>query len=490
MRFFGNILRMPGRKLILIAAFIAVILVAAAYFGYQLMSPISPISPNGASSSSASSSAISLSSARSSTATGYSDAIQITQTTPAVKELLRSAQTIAIEGTARSDINTIRAWKFCEGDYSGSFVNVPVVGGKWSFTYSVEPMGICRGRNTIVFQSAADCSEYYSPNCHDSKWFETNSDVGYLYPYAVMLNRDSSKSPDKTILSGIAGSSVDGIDANVWCMSAEVSKTVNLQRPSGVSGEWHWELPLTVEDKTLCRGQVSVNLRSTNRCTEYCDFHNQLSTATDLFFDDGYFPPEKDQAAQQVLALQKNIITQVPDDKSVQTTIYSDLLTRCDELEKTNPTLPKIVVPPKKLDDNLSVQLVGSGTTATLEFILTGTGSRTIKVPKALSHSCNDATIYYLRPDRIIINQGGGYESGPYISLWNGKEWKDLRKVLQGQVPVQTNLSTGGINKQHFVIKETGYCCDITNPVVLGRWANYVIDVDTLKIIDVFFDDR
>ncbi len=424
----------------------------------------------------------------SSASSAKDEVIQITETTPPTKELLRSAETIAFEGTARSDITAIRAWKFCEGDYSGDPVVIPVVGGKWSFAYSVEPMGICRGQNTIVFQSALHCLETYSPDCRESKWFGTDSDVGYLYPYAVMLTHQPRKSTDKPILSGIAGSSVYGIDANIWCMNAEVTKTINLQRPSGVSGEWHWELLLSVAEKTLCRGQVSVNFRRTERCFEYCDFHNQLSDATDLFFDDGYYPAEKDEAAQQVLALQKNIITKVLDDPSVQVTISSNQLIQCDDLGATNPPLPKIVVPPKKLDNSLSVQLVGSGTTAKIEFMFTGTGSQMIKVPKTVPHSCNDATIYYLRPDRIIINRGNGYESGPYISLWDGIEWKDLGKVLQGQVPVQTVLDIGGVNKQHFVIQEEGYCCDITNPVVLGRWARYVVDIDTLKIVDVFFD--
>lgn len=474
---------MPRRKAFLLASFIIVVIAGLAFFGYRY-APL--FSSGGISSPSTQSSAQNAFSA-SNISSAKEEVIQITETRPATKELLRSAKTITIEGKARDDIHTIRAWKFCEGDDSG-FEDIPVIRGQWSFMYTVAPMGICWGRNSIVFQSTSHCPEYYSPHCKESKWFEMDSDTGYLYPYTVRITGESRKSSEKMILSGIADSSVDGIDAHIHCMSAETFHSVHLQRPAGVNREWNWELPLTIAEKTLCRGQMLVSFWSSTRCTIYCNFNNQRKkrNATYLFFDEGYFPPEKEQAEQQMLALQKNVITEVSDDPSVQTIISTELLTPCDEQERT-VTLPKVVVPTKKLDENLSVQLTGSGTRASLEFILNvEDDSQEFKVPQTIAHNCNDAKVYYLGPDRIIVRRGYGFISEPYI--WDGNQWKTPEMILKGQAPFQTILDIGEVNKEYFVIQEVRF--GDANPVVMGRWARYVIDVETLKIVDVFFDDR
>lgn len=411
--------------------------------------------------------------------------ILILETTPEQK-LLGAAQKVIIRGRADSGVPGIRAWKFCNGQHSGND-NVPVAAdGGWTYTYAAEPLGICRGRSSIVFQSVAHCQmERYSPGCDVSKSFEFTSQAGYLYPYAVMMAPDKIDAADDAVLRGYAGPSVRSVEARAWCVDAGTTEIIEIPRPVDARGEWQWELRLREEDKTKCQGRVSVDVWSNPKCIEHCEFQHYASVQRS--FTDGYLPPEREQAMRKVLALEKRAITEVTSDPFITTRIASDLLVDCADIGEENPPLPPVVVPDKRLSDGITVRLIGSGTLAFLEF--NAEPSTGVVAPQRFLHSCNDAIIHYLRPDRIILDEGTGFETGPHIYVWDGTLWNTPEGILKGQVAVQTPLDIGGVNSKYFVIREVPYCCSITAPVVPGRWARYVIDVETMKIVDVYFEE-
>lgn len=416
---------------------------------------------------------------------------------------LETATKIIFKGVAGPEVSDITVGQSnCAGE-PGRFYR-PLYrpdDAEWHWEYILEnTANICRGMNHLQF--------YESPlnkqaPCNPSTCVDFWSKVGYLPPNELLFYDEPSSNigtihAKEMVFSGLAGSQVIEIEVDIRCMDTELSfsKKIIPQRQVG-RDELEWTLRLSAEEKTLCLGQNDVTIRpivSKNPPGESHSFYFQSLG--------GFLPANRQLDAEKILQYKKGPMPDIQNQRSPleMHVNNSSLKNFCkndpygleDGDDQFDGWIPgALLTSSYQLDSDVSVHLrwkkeselesqTWDRATAILEFI-SKKGDKRIPPPKFVAQCNTSIAVYYFRPDRIIIDLGAGFETPNAILIWDGEKWRYIGDL----VPINNPAAMGAANDQMFIIRETGGCCDIYTPTYLDKWSEFLIDVETLDILNV-----
>jgi len=102
-------------------------------------------------------------------------------------------------------------------------------------------------------------------------------------------------------------------------------------------------------------------------------------------------------------------------------------------------------------------------------------------------------SVTYVRPDRIFVETGTGFETSQHTYIFDGKNWTLVYDFLKAKVPFIKDYAVPldiRVTPTHFTLKETHYCCDDVQTLHPDKWTEYAFDMDTFELVDVAFHDR
>ncbi|MEQ1849142.1 MAG: hypothetical protein ABL890_00965 [Candidatus Peribacteraceae bacterium] len=442
---------------------------------------------------------------------------------------ISSVDFINFEGIAGENVRYITARSICHQSqglpcYEEKIHKPLKIKGpwRWKFTLLAGHNKLIRGMAGVSLSSSG-CAEGKYDECSNvtrsfisEAGFLDMGEIAILHSITEPEVTNTLKDKNPVIIRGVAGGKIIRIDINHWCGNAGINQESQIEKSDGKvlnDGTWEWEYKILSENYTLCRGHNALRLRgrvmqgSLPRGAENRD----ISFA--FYSEVGFVPPALSEAMGKITSKQtgrfKSIDEIQPDSSMpIQASLPKDLHKKvCKEhdyhfTDNQLETLKEIeeYLPYTKIHENLSVK-IRKPTLAELEehklekryiheyspvlqFFWEGSEYNVIE-PVAGSW-CNGFSLYVLAPNRIIINLGSAFESSEHIILWDGETWRDLNDI----VPVKNPITLGPVNKQSVVIKETHGCCDSYFPTIPRKWSSFVLDVQTLEILDVLLENR
>ncbi len=369
---------------------------------------------------------------------------------------------------------------------------------KWSFEYTEGLQGICRGNNYIDFFPST-CTEA----CRLQKNYSFLSHVGFLdsndlalfqLPNVNVYDTEFLNSRIVT-LHGAAGVNVGTVMVKITCGSFYGSQEDHIYQPNlgrKATEPWEWSYTLDTDKKTLCRGINELSFWA-----DSVSPHKKIYSFN-FFSNVGYVPDEIQKKVDVIKKFETHTIKNIDDikeDKNIAIELASDnseynsacrdiTMMMDDELEKVRAA-PRLLAKQKISNSNIIIQLrlpregedtdnsIGlniSTETPILEFI-SNHASDILLPPKIVGWPCGTKVIvYYIRPDRIIVDLGTGYES-PNLALF-------LTGCLQGGT-----LNTNSVDKELIDIGDENY--DLLIPAV-----EYVKFMEDGSVASTIFPDK
>lgn len=103
-------------------------------------------------------------------------------------------------------------------------------------------------------------------------------------------------------------------------------------------------------------------------------------------------------------------------------------------------------------------------------------------------------TVQEIRPDRIFVRVGGGFEIGPISYMWDGQTWQMnydfLEKFIDDKDRKYWTPLELTVGERYFSLSEVPYCCDRVDTKYPGKWAEFVFAMDTLQLVDIVLHDE
>jgi len=290
-------------------------------------------------------------------------------------------------------------------------------------------------------------------------------------------------------IHGTADPEADAITVTSTC------RWIGERRLEGFSAEdWEWEYPVSVNKMNLCRGD---HVYVFTAYKDYYLLHQWRKPSTDLgrkeiriTSDVGYATSGQLQSMGAVKKFMRGTHQPLEHDKSIAVP-FEDL---CGE-KYSGQSSP--VITPLTDDAGVSVRVMSkkwednSFDVPVLVFYEWDSEEwqERADVPPLEGRSCSsDVFVYYLRPDRIIVEEGPVIEWSSIAHIFDGEEWVRSYDFVRRHLDISEGyLAPLGVrmNKDVFSFKEGPYCCDLTESAYPQKWSEFIFDIETLSLVDI-----